>query len=280
MRKSTITTAITAYLLFSGAAYAITAPELFNDGKKAFNNGRWQECEESMIRLSNTFPEHLLASEARYYQTLASTRNFQTVQKQNLNNAALKWKQELDALKKDFPKKDFSELEIAISIAEKQSPVTWEQLKDLSPIQLKHCLNRNWHPEPEESPIEAIKWSHEWLKKHTPNSIEPWLLSKISLVQSKAMWKILLSPLSMNANSDILKVCECWPVHIRLEQTLKTGFESGDPETKREIALLGYHYDYFRLRGVVRSDLPTLKSRWLTYLTERGLNHQEAWIPR
>lgn len=271
---------MTFCLLLNGAAFAVTAPELFNDGKKAFNNGRWQECEEVMNRLNSTFPDHLLAVEARYYKTLASIRNHETINKTILDSNISQWKQSLETFKKDFPRRDLSELEIAIITAENKKPETWQHMESLSPVQIKHYINRNWHPDPTATPKETLIWANTWLKKHTPRSLEPELLGKISLLQAKAMWNFLLSPLSMNANSDILKVCECWPVHTRFEQTLKTGFESGSPDTKREIALLGYHYDYFRLRGVVRSDVPDLKSRWLTYLTERGLNHQEAWVPR
>jgi len=280
VRKPVLKTALIFCLLLSGAAHAITAPELFNDGKRAFNNGRWQECEEVMTRLIKSFPEHILTGEGMYFKTIASIRNHENTRETVFANMASEWKKDLEQLKKDFPRRDFSELEIAIKIAGNKKPETWNHLEKLSPSEVKQYINRNWHPEPQNTPKEALVWATRWLKKHTPKSIEPELLGKISLIKAKSMWNFLLSPLSMYANSDILKVCELWPVHTHIEQTLITGFESGNSETKREIALLGFHYDYFKLRGVVRSDLPAPQSRWLIYLTERGLNHQEAWIPR
>lgn len=281
MKKQLIKTISLALMLLAGSeVYAITAPEIFTDGKRAFDNGRWQECEEVLSRFLETWPDHKLKSEALFYKTISSTRNYARAADEQLKKAANDWNVAMASLTVELPGRDLTELEVAIRIAGGNPPETWEAIKDLSPVELKHYLARSWHPDPTSTPLETLKWSTSWLKKHTSKSIEPELSGKISLLRCKAMWNFLLSPLSIHANSNILKVCGYWPVHTCFEKELQTGFDNGDPAVKREIAFLGYHYDFFRNRGVVRSDVTPLNSRWYTYLSERGINLQEAWCPR
>lgn len=281
MNKHITNAVVLALMLFlSAELLAITAPEIFNDGKRAFNNGRWLECEEIFTRFLTTWPDHQFKSEALYYQTIASTRNFTQKANAQLEETAAIWSQSLASLSKDLPNRDLNELTVAIDFARTGKPANWQVMEKLTPGQLKHYLERSWHPDPSTRPVETLKWANDWLKKHTPGSLEPEVSGKISLLKSQALWQILLSPLSISPNSNILKVCESWPVHTALEKELRNGFANGSPEVKRKVALIGYHYDYFQTRGVIRPAADPVKSKWYTYLSERGLNLEEAWCPR
>ncbi|PKL45236.1 MAG: hypothetical protein CVV41_03855 [Candidatus Riflebacteria bacterium HGW-Riflebacteria-1] len=267
-------------LLMAVQSAAVTSTELYNDGTRAFNNARWQEAEEVLTRFIDTWPDHLLRPQALYYKAIASTRNVTGRINSSLASSAEQWKSELAQLKNDLPGKDLSELQVAIDIANRHNEQpSWQALSDLKPVNLKHYLQRGWHPDSAAEPMAALSWSNDWLKKHT-STLDPDLESRIQLIRARAFWQLLLSPLSLNANSDILKTWGCWPVHNQLEKSLNRGFSTGSAEIKRHIALLGYHFDFFRERGVTGTSSATSKSRWYSYLSERGINLQEAWCPR
>ncbi len=126
MNKHLTNTFILAVMLFlSAELHAITAPEIFNDGKRAFNNCRWQECEEIFSRFLTTWPDHQFKNEALYYQTIASTRNFEQKSDAQLKETAENWSQTLVSLTKDLPGRDLSELKVAIDFARSGKPVNW-----------------------------------------------------------------------------------------------------------------------------------------------------------
>lgn len=268
------------FMALGNDASAITALEVFNDGTRAFNNGRWQECEEIFIRFGSVWPDHDRRFEALYYQTLAATRTINSKLEKQRQEMAGAWSNALNTLKTDLSSKDFTEIEAAIEFATNGKPQTWKVLDGFSPQQLKHFLSRSWHPDPQQTPIETIQWAYNWSKKHTIDSLAPELVGKISLLKSLAFWQIVISPLSNAANSNILNVCEGWPVHTALEKELRVGFTNGNTDIKRDIALIGYHYEYFKNKGILRPDGPLPTNRWLIYLKERGLNLKEAWCPR
>ncbi len=273
---------VVAILGFTAEAPAITAPEVFNDGKRAFANARWIESEECFSRFLEVWPDHRLKNEALYYRTIASIRSQPDKEQKARSHNIEVWNQNLQALAKEFPTRDLSELKTAINIAGSTRPVAWSELANLSPAEMKHYLNREWHPQPNANPVQLLQWSSTWLKKHTKANLEPDLIGKISLLNSRALWQISLSPLSIQPNSDILKVCGYWPVHTSLEKELNAAFANGSPAVKREAALLGYHFDFLRTGKFVHTadkPVPT-GSKWYSYLSERGIHLQEAWCPR
>lgn len=267
-------------LLTAAQISAVTSTELYNDGTRAFKNARWQEAEEILTRFIDTWPDHLLRPQALYYKAIASTRNVNGRINASLASSAETWKNELTKLKSELPGQDLSELQVAIDIANRHNEQpSWKALSDLKPAELKHYMQRGWHPDSTTDPMAALAWSNDWLKKHT-SALDPDLESRMQLVRAQAFWQLLLSPLSLNANSDILKAWGCWPVHNQLEKSLNRGFITGSADLKRQIALLGYHFDFFRERGLTDTSSATSKSRWYSYLSERGINLQEAWCPR
>ncbi len=266
--------------LATAQAYAITSSEIYSDGTRAFNSARWQEAEEIFTRFIDTWPDDILRPKALYYKAIASTRSLPTYLKNITADKAETWKSELTQLKTELPGQDLTELKVAIDIAGRPNEApNWQSLSNLKPVELKHYLQRGWHPDASSEPMAALAWSNDWLKKHTTR-LDPDLESRIQLLRARAFWQITLSPLSLSANSDILKVQGCWPVHEHLLKALDRGFITGDPEIKRQIALLGYHFDFFRERSLIGTSSASPKSRWYSYLSERGINHQEAWCPR
>jgi hypothetical protein len=269
-----------ALALIASQALAISDSEIYSDGTRAFNHARWQEAEEIFTRFIDTWPDHILKSKALYYKTIASTRNVTNRINKSLAESATIWRDEMSRLKTELPGQDLTELQVAIDIADRHnSNPDWQSLSELKPVELKHYLQRGWHPDPAAEPMAALAWSNDWLKKYT-SRLDPDLESRILLLRARSFWQLLLSPLSLSANSDILKVWKCWPVHEHLQKALERGFTTGDPELKRQIALLGYHFDFFKGRGVIGTRLANPESRWYSYLSQRGITHQEAWCPR
>jgi hypothetical protein len=267
-------------MLTASSLFAVTADDIFSDGIRAFDQARWQQAEEIFTRFLATWPDHELKTKALYYKATASTRNLDNSINSLLADKAEIWKEDLSNLEKDLPAEDLRELHTAIEIANQcNTAPSWSALSEASPIDLKHYLQRSWHPDPTLDPMATLAWSNKWLKNHTSH-LDPDLESRMELLRARALWQVLLSPLSLHANSDILKVWECWPVQNRLEKSLKRGFATGNAEIKRKIALLGYHFDYFRDRRSTDTSAINPKSQWYSYLSQRGINLQEAWCPR
>jgi hypothetical protein len=271
---------LAVFVICCSFGYTITALDVFNEGRRSFDLGRWQESKETFARFMATWPEHKLKSEALYYFSLASARTLPERAREYSDCLVDEIAAAIGTLSAELPDKDLTELKVAVKLSGNRSmPVAWSELTALEPAELKHYLSRGWHPDPSATPIEMLFWETSWRKKNT-SVIEPDLTAAIALLKARALWQIMLSPLSLSANSDILKTWGCWPVHTCFEKEVNQGFKYGNPDIKRELALLGYHYDCFRNGGFAKADVSPRKSRWYTYLSERGLNLQEAWCPR
>lgn len=274
------TTMLGMMILWSSMSFAITASEVFDDGKRAFDSGRWQEAGEFFGQFLATWPESKLKNEALYYHAVSAARTLKGRADERSDILVDSIESSLASLTKELPDKDLSELRAAVKLSKAATvPTAWSELTGLSPAELKHCLQRGWHPEPHKTPMETLHWEFVWTKSNK-TTLDPELESSIALLKARALWQVMLSPLSSFANSDILKTWNCWPVHTCFEKTIDRGFNKGNPEIKRELALLGYHYDCFRSGGFAVTVGSPLKSRWFTYLSERGINLQEAWCPR
>jgi len=271
---------LAAFSLGSGDVGAITANEVFDQGKRSYDLGRYQEASETFSGFLATWPDHQQHYEALYYHTLASARTL-PIRAQNHSSALL---EEITAaiatLAVQLPEKDLTEIKVAVDIAQNPiPPTTWEKLAKLSPVSLQHYLANGWHPEPYLSPIETLQWEQTW-RSNNKEAVSPELESSIALLKAKAMWQLLLSPLSFSANSDILKKWGYTPLPEHFEKVLNRGFSLANSSSKRDFALLGYHYDHLRNIGLAVADRAPLKSRWLDYLSERGINLQEVNFPR
>ena len=270
---------LSAISLVSSGAGAITAREVFDQGKRSYDLGRYQEASETLSNFLATWPDNKQHYEALYYYTLAAAR---TLPERALNHSEALI-EEIDSaiatLSVQLPEKDLTEIKVAVDIARNPvSPTTWEKLTSLSPVALKHYLANKWHPEPHLSPIETLKWEQAW-RSNNKGTQKPELEAAISLLKVRAMWQLLLSPLSLSANSDILKKWGYLPVHKHFENELNKGFRLATPDLKRDFALLGYNYEYLR-NGSFADETLLLKNRWFTYLSERGINTQGAGCPR
>ena len=258
---------------------AVSPLEVFNDGRRAFDLGRWQEASETFSRFMTTWPDHKLHYEALYYFSLAAARTLSQRSQEYSDGLVDDLASAIGTLTVELPGKDLSELRAAVKLSRADSqPSAWSELSGLTPVELLHHLRRGWHPAPHKTPLETLHWGQTW-QQQNKQGVSPDLQARIALLKAQALWQIMLSPLSMSANSDILKTWKCWPVHSYFESQLNYGFQHGTPEIKRDLALLGYNYDCFKRGGFGRAGEP-IRSRWFSYLSERGINLQEAWCPR
>ncbi len=261
--------------------FAADSQTTFNNGKRAFDLGKYSESVEILSGFIAAWPDHELVHEARRIKLTARARTLNdTIAKlnQSLHKDLLG---ELEQLRKEFSDKDLREPMLAVQfISAGAKEFSWENLKNFSNQDLTEVLRNKWHPEPFLAPIQVLEFVN-YHEKNCKNHSDPELLALINYLKAQSLWQLLLSPLSLEANARILKTWGNWPVHNSLDQALRTGFNFGSPDIKKNVALLGFHFDCFRHKGVVSSSISSgLNSRWLTYLSERGINLQEAWCPR
>lgn len=279
MKKWYINLLLLSLVFCCSLGLALTPLDVFNDGRRAFDLGRWQESSEIFSRFMTTWPDHKLHYDALYYFSLASARTLHERSREYSDSLVDDLASAIGTLSIELPGKDLTELKTAVKLSRVSSmPATWSELNNLSPVELKHYLKRGWYPEPQSTPLETLCWAHTW-QTQNKLAVSPDLKAEIALIKALALWKIMLSPLSLSANSDILKTWKCWPVHTSFENEVNYGFQNGTPEIRRELALLGYSYDCFKNGGFAKESAPK-RSRWYTYLSERGINLQEAWCPR
>ncbi|GAB4279426.1 MAG: hypothetical protein Kow0029_23290 [Candidatus Rifleibacteriota bacterium] len=243
--------------------------------------GNFAEAEEIFSTFIKTWPEHKLIEKAKYLRTLSQAKTLdykvETYRKSLIDNL----KAAENELSPDYKAKD--KLEIYLTINESfnyQSHQRWDEMKQMSDEALLTLLRRGWFPDPALNPIktlEFVNYRESMCKKNTIAELK----ARLGLIKATALWQIFLSPLSLSANARILKTWGDWPVHNALIKALNDGFNFGNVDIKKKVALIGYHYDYFRDKDSCANNKPSdLKSRWFTYLSERGINLQEAWCPR
>jgi hypothetical protein len=272
---------LVALLVISASIFAITPTEVFNDGKRALSLSNWKEAKEYFAKFLKTWPDHKLNNQAYYYRYLAESRYLDQEFKQEFTTKIEKLSSALKKIEKNTPELDTTELKLAIQNLKKfDSPWAGEELSKLGETELLHCISHNWIPNPSKHPMKTLKWIIEW-KKQNRKSLNPALRARLYHVQAQALWQIFLSPLPKAANTRILKSWGLWPVHKVLEEALDIGFSTATPSQKRELALLGYHFDLFCHGSTLLKQNSSLDhSRWYNYLQERGLDSKEGWCPR
>ncbi|MFZ5949706.1 MAG: tetratricopeptide repeat protein [Candidatus Rifleibacteriota bacterium] len=271
---------LVAMVVQSTGLIAVSSTAVFDEAQRAFNLGNYTEAEEIFSRFIAAWPDHEKASQAKYHRLIARSRSANRILSEQASSLNQELTSELATIRKEFTDTELAEVEAAITYSGQSGNLTWEQLSRLTNNDLSGVISRQWYPDPAMSPLDTLKFANHWLARNN-NDSDPQLKAAVSYIKALALWQMLLSPLSIEANSLILKTWEDLPVHSALDKAIRTSFDLGDIDLKKKVALLGFHFDWFRHKGLVQSGKASgLKSRWLTYLSQRGCNLQEAWCPR
>ncbi len=257
--------------------FALSPLSMLEDGKRAFDLANWSECREILERFMETWPEHEKYSEALYFYTIASAKTIDSRTEEYRSKLGKKLEASIATLSLDLPNVDISEAKAALMMSQKpQKPELWDELIKLTPLELKHYLARGWYPEPTETPLETLKWG----KTKQANNIDfdSETKSRIALIKLSALWKLMLSPLVVESSKDQLEELGCFPLDKAFKENLHIAFSKGNPNQKREAAIFGYHFDYFKTNNIITNK--NVKSSWLRYLKTRGISLKEAWSPR
>lgn len=274
-------------LSFSLECQAITPGEVYENGRRAFLLGNWLEAREQFSRFNEAWPTHPLAPQSLYYRTMADVRYERAVNDLETRNKIGSLTAVMKALTDRLPEADVREIQVEIEYLQNRIPgiptATPTTSLDMTPVQLSHALNRGWIPFPHQNPMATLDWLRTWMERHAKD-VPPPLFGRLHLLRAKALWEIFLSPLPTSAFFSTLKSKGEWPIKSALERSLKLAFENGDPEIKREVALLGVSSEILKSKlesnyELQLNQLPN-RSKWLKYLLERGVNFSEAWSPR
>lgn len=279
MRSKAIKTLVLLFFVLNYVvAFALDSNEMFENGKRAFDLSRFKECVEIFDRLLYIWPDYEKKPEALYFRSIAAIRD--TKDKVNEYKAELvdKIAKDCETVFLELPQNDLSELKAAIAIGKMESePIDWAEFDKIKPAELKHVLLRKHHPSPQRFPVQTLIWLNGYKKQN--GALTPDVEALTELLKLKALWQLLLSPLSVKAEQEILKKNNVWPLSKTFEQTLQNGFKKALPSLKREFALMGYHYDFLRSGEFGKESEKEISSTWLKYLKERGLNLKEALCP-
>lgn len=263
--------------LLSLPVWGITPGEVFEDGKRAFNLGRWQEARDSFRAFEIAWPTHALVDRALMYQTLAEIRGEKEFQLQDRRDQLASYSNRLQILRDKLPDEDLVELEAAIELM--QATIGEGRLASpgavlrLEPKLLMHLLDRGWFPAPADQPIETLRWIASY-RDHFKTLKDLPLLAALEMMQARALWQLYLSPLPRQGFVTILKAWKLWPVSDALRRSLQKAFSIGDLTVKRQAALIGVS-----LESLERIDRRADESYWYRYLNDRGIHSMEAWCP-
>ncbi|NLI77461.1 MAG: hypothetical protein GX442_13595 [Candidatus Riflebacteria bacterium] len=262
--------------LAGGAVQAITPEEVFQDGRRAFDLGHWQEAREHFSHFNHAWPTHTLGPRALLMETLADIRSGKNLAEKAEAERLAEWSARYRVLREKFDAPELSELALVIQGRE-DAPLaaSASALLDFPPDRLAHLLDRGLVKPPAVDPMETLRWIHGWRQKFD-RRCPAELRGRLALWRSKALWEIWLSPLPSRSLAAQLQKIAGWPVEKALQRSLREAFQEGDPAVKRESALLGLSVEAFA--GVRLPVDPS--SDWMTYLNSRGIHEQEAWCPR
>ncbi len=277
MFKKIVKLSIVTIFIASANLYALAPLDMLEDGKRAFDLSNWKECREILQRFMETWPEHEKYNEALYFYTIASAKTIDSRTETYRTALGNELKDAIASLSLDLPDMDASEAKAALKIAEKETkPELWDDLVKLPPVELKHYLSRGWYPEPSETPFETLNWAK--IRLSNDSDIDSETKSSIALIKLKALWKLMLSPLVVANSQEKLEKSGCLPLDKAFKDTLQVAFKNGNPFQKRETAILGYHFDYFKTNNFLSNK--KVNSSWLRYLKSRGISLEDAWSPK
>ncbi len=258
-------------------ASAVTPGEVFEDGRRAFLKGHYQEAGAHFLRFLQDWPSHPLGAKALYFQALSSCRHEALAPMLRLREQAAGLTQTLEALKDKFPEADLVEMRATLAGWNMQlgaGNASDPAFLALPPQTLDHWLKRRWFPPQPMNPVELLDWSNRW-RAGAKGQIDPLLKARLALLDARQLWKIWLAPLPKRALMNKLKAWGYFPLEQGLSSMLQQALQHGDPETKRQAALIGLAFDQQRFgpRFVPES------SSWFAYLKQRGIHEEEAWVP-
>ena len=279
--KSVQPVAVFFLLALAASAFCSTSEEVFNQAHRSYELGKYIEADEVFTRFLQGWPDHENADKARYLRLISRSRTIESRIEKDVKNVHQSLEQEYSALNKKFSDKELAEARLAVEYVQNGAkPYSWALLSNIPEEQLNIVLARGWHPEPGTQPIKVLEFVQS-AERNNKNHSNSQLAARIQYLKALALWQLVLSPLAAEANSDIIKAWNDWPVHNALDKALRIGFNLGNSDIKKKVALLGLHFDCFRHKEALHGRLAgSLKSRWFSYLSDRGINLQEAWCPR
>ena len=262
---------------FSLKCFALSPLAMLEDGKRAFDLANWDECREILERFMETWPEHEKYSEALYFHTIACAKTIDSRTEAYRSKLGKELEESIASLSLDLPDMDISEAKAALKIAQKtKKPELWDELTKLTPSELKHYLARGWYPEPTETPFETLKWLKS--KQANDTDLDSETKAKLALIKLSALWKLMISPLVVENSQRAIEDIGCFPLDKAFRESLNIAFSKGNPAQKREAAIFGYHFDYFKNNSMITNK--TVNSSWLRYLKSRGISFKDAWSPK
>jgi len=283
MRKnSVVCMAVFALSLIAANSqvWAVTPDDIFQRGHRAFLLGHWQEAANGFTRFLETWPGHKLQAESKMYLLLSESRaGFAHVRREYEESRLASLTGGLAYLRQKLPEADLTELEVEHQILRSRLDPTNASapaVLALLPEQLAHFMKRDVLPAPVDDPKGTLQWIRGWKARHEKKSPGS-LLATLDLWKAKALWQILLSPLPASRLEAELKEMGEFPVRAAFMRSLQHAFTKGEPDVKREAALLGVCSTV--LISGDRHNLCFIKT-WKTYLDDRGNHLERAWCPR
>jgi len=275
-----IAVAAVAMAVIPAPALAITPDDVFQTGRRAFLLGHWSEAADAFSRFLDRWPGHPSCAEAVLYRLLGESRTgFERVRREYDERRVASLTAGLAFIRQKLPDADLTELEVELDCVRMRlepSAGLATSVANLSPERLAHLLKRNVLPAPADDPRGTLRWIGEWKARHGGTASET-VRASLELVKAKALWQIVLSPLPAAAMEERLKKDGDFPPALALVRSLRYAFRNGDPDAKREAALLGACAAC--LPAVARHARADLQA-WETYLDDRGNFRDEAWCPR
>jgi len=259
---------------------AIEPDDVFQTGRRAFLLGHWDEAVDAFSRFLDRWPGHPSCAEAVLYRLLGESRSgFDRVRRAYDEQRVASLTAGLAFVRQKLPDADLTELEVELDCARMRlepSAGLASSVSNLPPERLTHLLERNILPAPADDPRGTLDWIREWKAKHGGTASET-IGASLELWKAKALWQVVLSPLPAAAMEERLKRDGDFPPAQALVRSLRKAYGTGDPDTKREAALLGVCAASLpAVARYARSDLRV----WETYLADRGNFRDEAWCPR
>ncbi len=259
---------------------AIEPEDVFQTGHRAFLLGHWNEAVDAFSRFLDRWPGHPACAEAVLYRLLGESRSgFDRVRRDYDERRVASLTAGMAFVRQKLPDADLTELEVELDCARMRldpSASLASSVANLSPDRLAHLLNRNILPAPAADPRGTLDWIAGWKAKHGGTASET-IRASLELRKAKALWQIVLSPLPAARMEERLKKDGDFPAAQALVRSLRKAYGTGDPDTKREAALLGVCAA--NLPAVARYARSDLRA-WEIYLGDRGNFRDEAWCPR
>lgn len=270
-----------AMVVLATTAWSLSPVEQYENGRRAFLLGHWDDAYHLFQEFLDLWSGHALAPKARYHSVLADIRRQHEEAKAQVTARIASWTQIVPLLKKDLPGIDLTEITAAIDLEQSRladSSLSWETLAKVPVAQMAQILQRRWYPDPTAHPLATLGAINDWLAANRATA--PSLLQgHLALLQAKALWRVYVSPLAMNSLEAPLQAQQAWPVDKALGQLLRRAFHAGDPDIRREAALLGVSLEAILMKQPNRRKPPQI-STWQRYLQERGIHAEEAFFPR